>query len=97
MKALIPLLFSLCFNCATAQEIAGAIYNTQYEPLMNVHIQLLNGKDIMYSGNTAYDGSYDIKAVDPGTYDMLITHASFDSVTCRGVVIPQGLENYYQL
>ena len=89
MKALLILLFSLCFSCANAQEIAGIIYNAQYEPLTNVHIKLLKYRNIMYSGNTAHDGSYSIQSIDPGSYDMLITHGSFDTLTCLGVVIPQ--------
>ncbi|MBL7963592.1 MAG: carboxypeptidase regulatory-like domain-containing protein [Flavobacteriales bacterium] len=56
-------------------------------PLPFVNIVVENRGTLVGGGTTDFDGKYDIKPIDPGTYDVMVSYVGYQPVKQTGVVI----------
>ena len=57
------------------------------EPLPFVNIAVENRGTLVSGGTTDFDGNYDIRPIDPGTYDLTVTYIGYQPIKQTGVVI----------
>lgn len=86
---------TLCLCAATAAvaqvgsgTLKGKITDRKSgEPLPFVNIVVENKGTTVAGGATDFDGVYNIKPIDPGTYDVSVTYVGYQPVKQTGVVI----------
>lgn len=57
------------------------------EPLPFVNVVLERGGSQVTGGASDFDGQYDIKPIEPGTYDLVVTYVGYQPFRMQGVVI----------
>ncbi len=57
------------------------------EPLPFVNVVLERGGTQVTGGASDFDGRYDIKPIEPGTYDLVVTYVGYQPFRMEGVVI----------
>ena len=57
------------------------------EPLPFVNVVLERGGSQVTGGASDFDGQYDIKPIEPGTYDLIVTYVGYQPFRINGVVI----------
>ncbi len=77
---------------ALAQEILGDITDPKKkEPIINAKVVALQGGIQKGITITDIDGHYSIKPLEPGTYDIIVTHPEYKQKTLTGIAVsPSG-------
>jgi outer membrane cobalamin receptor len=57
------------------------------EPLPFVNVVLERGGSQVTGGASDFDGRYDIKPIEPGTYDLVVTYVGYQPYRMQGVVV----------
>ena len=90
MKATITLLLTLLSLQSVAQEITGRITTKKAVPVANASVTAMQGNIVRSKSTTNNTGSYTIKQLDPGYYNLLITTADYDTIVEKSVVVTPG-------
>ncbi len=84
----------VCLSVITADAQVGAgtlrgkiIDKNSGEPLPFVNVVLERGGTQVTGGASDFDGRYDIKPIEPGTYDVIVTYVGYQPYRNEGVVI----------
>ena len=57
------------------------------EPLPFVNVVLERNGTQVTGGASDFDGQYDIKPIEPGTYDLVVSYVGYQPYRIEGVVI----------
>ena len=87
MKYTIAFLLTLLAIRSDAQEIAGRILDDTKQPLPSAVVQVLQGGIVKGGAATDYDGTYAVKGLDPGYYDVMVVYVGLDTSLTTGVVV----------
>ncbi len=94
VRSLFSAVVLVCLTAASAVAQVGsgtlrgkiADKNTN-EPLPFVNVVIERGGSQVTGGATDFDGKYDIKPIDPGTYDVVVSYVGYQPYKQVGVVI----------
>lgn len=90
IQTTLALLFILMTGFAGAQsygEIRGIVKSTDLEPVPFAIIKVLQGNVLVSGGETDMDGKYSCKPLNPGKYELVITHPEFRTMTIRNIQV----------
>jgi len=90
LRYLLLFAFTALSGSAFAQEIAGKVVDDKKEPMTSAAVQVYQGGILKGGTVTDYDGFYVVKPLDPGSYDVLVLYAGYDSMMVTGVVVAPG-------
>ncbi len=91
LRYLILLVLTGISGSSFAQEIAGRVVDgSNKEPMINATVQVYTGGIQKGGVITDYDGNYVIKPLEPGTYDVLVLYAGYDSIKVTNVLVSPG-------
>ncbi|MFZ6051921.1 carboxypeptidase regulatory-like domain-containing protein [Halocola ammonii] len=78
----------LGFSQTNSGSLEGTVTDAETgEPLPFVNVIVLKGGSQYSGGNTDFDGKYNIKPVDPGTYDVQFSYVGYQSKKVTGVKV----------
>src|SRR6218665_1774281 len=76
--------FLLFFSTAKAADLKGHVYDQQTgEPLAGVTVSVEQTKQASVTG---LDGSFELKKLKPGNYNLVISHLSYQSASYAVVI-----------
>ncbi len=68
-------------------ELRGQVIDDKKEPMINATVMVFQNGTEKGGTVTDYDGNYVIKPLDPGTYDVMVLYAGYDSIKITGVPV----------
>ena len=91
-KFYLPLVVLMLFGLASfaqSGEIRGKVTEKDgnKEPVPFASVVVLNGSNIVATGQTDFDGNYSIKPITPGTYDVKVSVVGFQTYLKKGVIV----------
>lgn len=90
IKVQIALILSILSYCSYAQnigEISGSV-NDSIESIIGAQVVIVGNNTL--GAITDIDGSFTIKNIPAGTYDINISFVGFETYTAKGVVVEKG-------
>jgi len=87
MKKILTLLTALVALHCSAQEIAGQVLNKNNQPVQGATVTILQGGVKRGATTTAADGSYVVKPLDAGFYDIQVTAREMAPYTETRIVV----------
>lgn len=85
--ALFPLVMALHAQQGTGSLRGKITDNKSGEPLPFVNVVLERGGQQVTGAASDFNGAYDIKPIDPGTYDVVVTYVGYQPYKQVGVVV----------
>ncbi|MES2704290.1 MAG: carboxypeptidase regulatory-like domain-containing protein [Bacteroidota bacterium] len=90
LRYLLFIVLTALSGSSFAQEIAGKVVDDKKEPLLSAAVQVYSGGILKGGTITDYDGNYVVKPLEPGTYDVVVIYAGYDSFTTKGIPVTSG-------
>ncbi len=92
MKTAVKILVLLLISGASAMaqsygEIRGLIQNKDYEPVAYATIKVLQANVFVAGVQTDDRGKYSVKPLNPGVYDIVISHPEYSSQTIQKITV----------
>jgi Carboxypeptidase regulatory-like domain/TonB-dependent Receptor Plug Domain len=84
-KVLFLLILTGLCGSSYAQSIYGRILDDKKQPAINVTVRAISGGIVKGGAVSDYDGKYEIKPLEGGLYDLIVTSIEFDSITLTGI------------
>lgn len=72
---------------AQSGSIGGTVLDDQNEPVIGAVIQAIQGGISKSGGSSDVDGSYDIKPLSPGRYDIKVSYIGYKDFLVTGVIV----------
>src|SRR5690606_34587456 len=94
VRSLLSALVLVCLSILSAEaqvgsgSLRGKIFDkNSNEPLPFVNVVLERNGTQVTGGASDFDGQYDIKPIEPGTYDLVVSYVGYQPYRIEGVVI----------
>jgi Carboxypeptidase regulatory-like domain len=88
--ALVAILVFLSSFSIPQGVITGRVLDDKNEPLNNAVISVYVNGTLKASNETDCDGMYSVKPLEPGSYDIVVVFAGYDSIIAKSVVVGFG-------
>ena len=75
-----------------AQGIYGKVLDEKKQPVGSAIVQAFQGGILKGGAATDYEGNYEIKPLDGGTYFLTVTYLGYDTEKIQGVIVPPNDE-----
>jgi Ca-activated chloride channel family protein len=93
MKQAFSLLMLLCMAfVASAQSgaITGTVIDEQKQPITGAMVYVSQGKTTKGGATTGHDGTYNIKPLRPGRYDVQVKYNGYKTSMIKNVIVSAG-------
>ena len=94
VRSLLSALVLVCLSILSAEaqvgsgSLRGKIFDkNSNEPLPFVNVVLERNGTQVTGGASDFDGQYDIKPIEPGTYDLVVSYVGYQPYRIEGIVI----------